>query len=326
MSFPELEAFDAKLAKSHIRGQWKSEEFLQKAVGGPKPAGVPAIWKWAEVTALLEEAGRVMPESMTARRSLIFQNPALPRGTTQTLNMGVQMIQPGETAWAHRHSIAALRFIIQGHPALSTVVDGERCVMEDFDLVLTPNWSWHDHHNQSEKPAYWLDVLDVPLVLGLNQTFYEAFGEKEQTTASRGPDAPVLRFPWREVEQTLKQQAAQKGNLPEGAIYDYINPATGGSTLPTLLCRAQWLPAGSETRTVRRTSSAVYFVVRGEGVTHVDGQDVRWGKNDCFVVPNWARHRHVNLSKTGEAVLFSVHDTPVLKALGLYREEAADSR
>jgi 1-hydroxy-2-naphthoate dioxygenase len=240
--------------------------------------------------------------------------------------MGVQMIQPGETAWAHRHSIAALRFVIQGHPSLTTVVDGEPCVMEDFDLVLTPNWSWHDHHNRSDKPVYWLDVLDVPLVLGLNQTFYEAFGEKEQTAGSRGPDAPVLRFPWRDVEQKLKQQAAQKGNLPEGAVYDYINPATGGATLPTLLCRAQWLPAGFETRTVRRTSSAVYFVVRGEGKTEIDGQEIGWGKNDCFVVPNWARHRHVNLSKNGEAVLFSVHDTPVLKALGLYREDAAGTQ
>jgi 1-hydroxy-2-naphthoate dioxygenase len=140
----------------------------------------------------------------------------------------------------------------------------------------------------------------------------------------RGPNAPVLRFPWRATEQALRQQAAQKGNLPQGAVYDYLNPATGGATMPTLQCRAQWLPAGFETRSLRRTSSAVYFVVRGEGVTEVDGQEVRWGKNDCFVVPNWTRHRHVNLSKTGEAVLFSVHDTPVLKALGLYREDAAE--
>jgi 1-hydroxy-2-naphthoate dioxygenase len=323
MQFPNLEAFDAKLAKSNIRGQWKSEEYLQKAIGGPRPAGAPAIWKWADVTALLDEAGRVMPESMTARRSLIFQNPALPRGTTQTMNMGIQMIQPGETAWAHRHSIAALRFVIQGHPDLSTVVDGEVCPMEDFDLVLTPNWSWHDHHNRSDRPVYWLDVLDVPLVLGLNQTFYEAFGEKEQELGDRGRDAPKLRFPWRDVEQALKTQAAQKGNLPEGAVYDYINPATGGATLPTLLCRAQWLPAGFETKSCRRTSSAVYFVVRGEGMTVVDGQEIRWGKNDCFVVPNWTRHHHLNLSQNGEAVLFSVHDTPVLKALGLYREDAA---
>lgn len=322
MEFPELEAFDAKLAKSHIRGQWKSEAILQNATGGPKPAGAPAIWRWKDVTALLDEAGRVMPESLTARRSLIFQNPALPRGTTHTMNMGIQMIQPGETAWAHRHSIAALRFVIQGNPKLTTVVDGEPCVMEDFDLVLTPNWSWHDHHNQSDKPVYWLDVLDVPLVLGLNQTFYEAFGEKEQTLQDRGANAPRLRFPWREVEPDLKRQAAQAGNLPEGATHDYINPAFPGATVPTLLCRVQWLPAGFETKPVRRTSSAVYFVARGDGMTVVDGQEVRWGKNDCFVVPNWTRHHHVNLTEAGEAILFSVHDTPTLKALGLYREEA----
>ena len=73
-----LEAFDAKLAALHMRGQWKSEEFLQRAIGGPKPAGVPALWTWRQVTALLDEAGQVMPEAMQARRSLIFQNPALP--------------------------------------------------------------------------------------------------------------------------------------------------------------------------------------------------------------------------------------------------------
>ena len=109
-----LEAFDAKLASSHMRGQWKSEEFLTRAIGGPKPAGAPTLWKWRDVTALLEEAATAMPESLRSRRSLIFQNPELPRGTTHTINMGIQMIQPGETAWAHRHSIAALRFVAGG--------------------------------------------------------------------------------------------------------------------------------------------------------------------------------------------------------------------
>src|SRR3954464_12332704 len=152
--------FDAKLAQSNIRGQWKSEVFLSASLDGPKPAGRTMRWTWAEMAALLEEAGRVMPESMSARRSLIFANPDLRIGTTHTINAGIQMIMPGELAWAHRHSIAALRFVIQGDPALCTIVNGERCVMEDNDLVLTPNWSWHDHHNSARRPGYWLDVLD----------------------------------------------------------------------------------------------------------------------------------------------------------------------
>ena len=56
-------------------------------------------------------AERFLEESFTARRSLLFNNPGLPTGgTTHTLLMGIQMIKPGEIAWAHRHTLAAIRF------------------------------------------------------------------------------------------------------------------------------------------------------------------------------------------------------------------------
>ena len=48
---------------------------------------------------------------------------------------------------------------------------------------------------------------------------------------------------------------------------------------------------------------------------------MNWTKNDCFVVPNWAWHEHVNRSKTKEALLFLVNDTPIVSAFGHYREE-----
>ncbi|HZS64510.1 MAG TPA: cupin domain-containing protein [Xanthobacteraceae bacterium] len=315
-----MAAFDAKLAAAHMRGQWKSEEFLMRAIGGPKPAGVPALWRWPEVARLLDEAGDVMQEALQARRSLIFQNPGLPRGTTHTLNMGVQMIRPGETAWAHRHSIAALRFIIKGHPKLSTIVDGERCVMEDYDLVLTPSWAWHDHHNESGAAAYWLDVLDVGLVLGLNQTFYEPGSGKDQP----GPDGDgrpnlQLRYRWRDVEPELARRPVTPA---DGKLYEYHDKA-GGPALPTLACQAQSLPPGFATSQRRRTSSAVYFVIRGKGQTLVDGETLSWAQNDCFALPNWARHQHINRSASEDALLFSVHDTPALRALGLYREDNA---
>jgi gentisate 1,2-dioxygenase len=42
-------------------------------------------------------------------------------------------------------------------------------------------------------------------------------------------------------------------------------------------------------------------------------------------VPNWAWHEHANRSKTDEAILFSVNDTPIVCAFNLYREEPEDS-
>ena len=102
---------------------------------------------------------------------------------------------------------------------------------------------------------------------------------------------------------------------------EYVNPITGGSTLPTLSCWIQLLRPGEHTKKHRHTSSAVYFVVGGEGTTIVDGKAMNWTKNDCFAVPNWAWHEHVNRSKSEEALLFSVNDTPIVSAFGHYREE-----
>jgi gentisate 1,2-dioxygenase len=38
-------------------------------------------------------------------------------------------------------------------------------------------------------------------------------------------------------------------------------------------------------------------------------------------VPLWSWHKHANRSSKDEAILFSLHDTPVLQAFGLDLEE-----
>lgn len=312
-----LADFDKRLEKFNVRGQWKSEEFLSKAMGGPKPAGCPNVWKWTEVASLLDSARDVMPESMRARRSLIFQNPELARGTTHTINMGIQMIDPSETAWAHRHSIAALRFIIKGSSDLYTFIDGQTCIMEDNDLVLTPNWAWHDHHNESANPAYWLDVLDVPLILGLNQVFYQPGEFVSQPSNPARKEGPCLHYPWAEARTSLMRAPIM---AHRGQIYDYRGP-DGESCLPTLDCRAQLLPPSFRTSTMRTTASSVYHVISGHGVLITDHDEYEWGPRDCFVVPNWLSHRLVNTSTSENLLLFSVHDSATLRPLGLLKEE-----
>ncbi len=55
----------------------------------------------------------------------------------------------------------------------------------------------------------------------------------------------------------------------------------------------------------------------------IDGKQFDWSKGDFLALPPWAVHAHQNRSDKVEAVLFQVNDIPVLKSLGLYREEAA---
>jgi gentisate 1,2-dioxygenase len=64
--------------------------------------------------------------------------------TSDTLYGGLQLINPGETAPAHRHLAFALRFIVEGTRGF-TAVSGEKIYMERGDVILTPSWQWHDH-------------------------------------------------------------------------------------------------------------------------------------------------------------------------------------
>jgi gentisate 1,2-dioxygenase len=238
-----------------------------------------------------------------------------------------------------------MRFIVDGSADARTVVDGEPCPMEDFDLILTPAWTWHDHHNKSAKPVSWVDVLDIPLVRALNQIFYQPYSEiqqpvtpaAEQVSLRLGSVRPVweraprervpVRYPWRDVEAKLKALATHPGSPHDGIALEYVHPLTGGPTLPTLSAWVQWLKPGQKTERHRHTSSAVYFVVRGEGRTIFRDKsgvehELRWKARDSFVLPNWIWHAHENLRPSDEAILFSVNDAPALQAFGFYREEA----
>ena len=342
----DLKAFDEELRRLHMTGQWIYEDLLVKAIGGPRPKGEPYMWKWDMVYSKLLEACEALPESQTARRSLLFNNPGIEtHGTTHTLLMGIQMIKPGEHAWAHRHTMAAIRFVIQGDGNVCTTVDGEVCPMEDYDLILTPQWTWHDHRNPSKKSTIWLDALDVPFVLGLNVPFYEPYpGDQLQATKESESDyiqqrvgaaRPTwertkrdnfpMRYRWKDTEAQLKSLAQRQGSLYDGVSLEYVNPVTGGPTLSTLGCWIQMLRPGERTKRHRHTSSAMYFAVRGEGTTMVGEKALEWKRHDSFVIPNWAWHEHINRSRSDEAILFSVNDIPVLNAFGLYREEPENS-
>ena len=91
--------------------------------------------------------------------------------------------------------------------------------------------------------------------------------------------------------------------------------------MPTIACFVQLLRPGERTKAHRHTTSSVYHVVEGKGHTVVDDIKLNWENKDTFCVPGWSFHEHVNESPTEPAFLFSYTDTPVLKALGFFREE-----
>ncbi|MBM4298409.1 MAG: cupin domain-containing protein, partial [Deltaproteobacteria bacterium] len=135
----------------------------------------------------------------------------------------------------------------------------------------------------------------------------------------------VLHYRWRETYPKLQGLARAANNPYDGVALEYINPQTGGPTFPTMSCRIQMLRPGEKTQSHRHTSTSIYHAFRGSGTTMINDHPFRWQKGDTFVVPLWHWHEHANASASDEALLFSMHDEPILRVFGLYREEAQSS-
>ena len=304
---------------------------------------VPHLWRWTAVRPLLLEAARLVDIDRAERRVLVLANPGLDGAyaATATLYAGLQILLPGERAPSHHHTPAALRLIVEGGGAFTTV-EGVRCAMEPGDVVLTPSMRWHDHGHEGTEPVVWLDALDLPLVRHLDASWgspseparkpetdldssvdeYTAAGLVPRRSRYADLAYPQLRWPWTAVRRALAGMAAHAP--PEApVVLRYVNPRTGAPPLPTLGCEARWLRPGEAAAAERRTGSAVYHVVEGSGESRMGEAALRWERGDTFAAPPWRWIAHRNGSASHPACLLQVDDEPALRALGLWQEETA---
>jgi gentisate 1,2-dioxygenase len=323
----ELAAFDREIEQYALQGHWKME---LPANLEPRSKLRPMHWKGSLIRKRLLRAGELIGVNEAGRRTIQLLNPGLfpLRSTTHTLQMSIQLVLPGEVATAHRHTMAALRFVVEGSGTFTTV-NGDSFLMEPGDLILTPNWTWHDHINESDSAIIWIDGLDVPFARSLDTMFIEEYAEPRQTVqrvlktsadSILSPQGSPWYFKWRDAERTLRQMVEQPPESVGGLVMEYKN-RDGGPALPTIACGARMLVGGEQTSMQRQTSVGIFHVVRGRGKTMINDVVFEWEQGDYFVVPNWSWHRHENRSRDEEAFLFFISDRPLLEPFGLYRAE-----
>jgi gentisate 1,2-dioxygenase len=332
---PVAPDFLAALEKSAILPLW--DRYHELLPSEPKSPDKPFLWRWTELQGFIDRAARDVAMDKAERRVLMLCNPAFNGKAVTTTNLfaGIQILEPGEAARPHRHTASALRLILEGEGG-STIVDGQDCPMEPGDLILTPNWAWHEHFNRGKRRVIWLDGLDMPLAAHLGAIFSEgggasganskaitgaAFAQAGLTPAiarAEAPHSPMFRYPWTRVMAALDVAPEH----PDGSRrVHYTNPVDGGPVMPTMDCYAWRLARGAATARYRSTANAVCLAVEGEGVSSIGGETFEWKKHDVFTVPywNWASHR-----ATGAAAhLFIFTDREVLARIGLLREETA---
>jgi gentisate 1,2-dioxygenase len=311
---PLRRAFYARIAPQNLGPLW--EVLAGIVTKEPDTKTAAHLWPYDAVRPHLLEACELITAEEAERRVLVLENPAFQGRSkvTRSLFSGFQIIQPGEVAPPHRHSQSALRFIIEGRGAY-TSVDGERVMMTPGDFIITPSWTWHDHGNLGDGPMVWLDGLDIPMVRMFEASFREG-PEDQAADPGAGQAAPVFSYPYAD-----SRPAAGALELDEchGRRLRYTNPETGDDAMPTIATFLSILPAGFQGAPYRATDSMVYVCVEGGGTTTIGGETFSWGPHDVFVVPSWAEHVH--RSDGGEPVLFSFSDRGVQEKLGLWREQ-----
>lgn len=325
-----------ELERNHLRALWAVAG--QSLSDEPRACEAACHWSWELLKALANRSASEVSMTDADRRVLILTNPASGRVpvSTGTLIAAIQVLNPGEIAEPHRHSIAAVR-IITDHDGGITTVDSKKMPMVAGDLILTPPWSWHGHQNDSDRRSMWIDVLDVPLVANLDGIFFQHPDDQSpkikdarwdlQATWSAAGVIPAhlispanhlqkLRYPWAEVKAALNALPLHSDSPQR---IRYVNPIDGGPVMPTVDCYAMRLEAGRSTTPWRSTASTICFVVEGSGTSCIGDQRISWSQNDVFTVPNWRWTVHA--TDTDAAYLIQASNTDMLRKLGLLREE-----
>ncbi|KAF5964850.1 putative gentisate 1,2-dioxygenase oxidoreductase [Fusarium bulbicola] len=287
----------------------------------PNPQTVPYVWSYDKIKPYLFKAGQLITEKQAERRVLMLGNPAREAPyTTDTLYAGLQLVQPKETAPAHRHTAFACRFIIEGTGGF-TAVHGKRVPMKPRDVIVTPTWNWHDHGKKGadeeggdDQPVIWLDGLDLPSFIHFPVHFVE------HHTDARYPaedfEESDIVYPWSKMQPRLDASPDEWVSEP------YLKPS--GAEIGRIIgASAERLNPGAKSPEIQETSSAVYHVIEGSGSTQVGDKVLEWKQGDTFCIPTWHKYQH-HADNSSKAYLYRFDDKPMLRALGFYRVAGVD--
>lgn len=275
----------------------------------PKDELIPAHWKYIDARAALHAAGRLVGTEWAERRNLIMANPIKGNDypTVRTIVGAYQMVKAGETARSHRHTPNAMRVIMEADEKTYTIVDGVKVPMLPGDILLTPNWCYHGHSNESNTESYWIDFLDSPLVQHLGPMFFEVHPDTLEKAEKIAPNSP-FRFAYVDYKPNLLATP----EISKGVKLMELGPPT----LTTFDRKVIHLENGAIFSPPKSTSNSIFTVIEGTGVSEIKGSSFEWQRGDMIAAPMWTTQTH---RASSDAILLKVSDEPLMKMLGWFK-------
>lgn len=308
----------------------------------PQPRTKPTFWAYQTVRPLLLQAGELTPIEKAERRVLVLANPGHGLEKMQasaSIYLGMQLLMPGEHAPSHRHTPNAIRMVIEGDGAY-TSVDGEKCPMERGDMIMTPSGHWHEHGHEGKEPVIWLDVLDLPLAYYLEVSYVQEGSAQAQVGVADASQYvaggilptpmferskqkyPLMRYPWAHVKTALLKLAQAQPTV-ECVQVAYVNPETGLDCQNILGYSALMLRPGQRLTMPRRSCAMVLHQIEGKSQVILTDMEFTLDSADTCCIPGYSASTLVNRSATENAFVFIADEAPLQKKLGLYEVRAA---
>lgn len=328
--------YRAALSQQNLVPLWPSLRAVLPP-GQPQPRTRATHWSYEALRPLLMKAGELTPIEKAERRVLVLANPGHGIEKMQAsaaMYLGMQLLLPGEWAPAHRHTPNAVRMVVEGEGAWSTV-DGEKCPMQRGDLILTPTGLWHEHGHDGDSSVVWLDVLDLPLVYYMEAS-YHVDGGRQAVKPQRGDRAysrggvvptpvferspkayPMLRYPWADARAALESLAADQPEL-DAVQVTYVNPETGADAQNILGFHALMLRPGQTLKLPVRSPAMVFHVIEGGATVQVGDQHFKLAAADTCCAPGYTAVTLANATADAPAFLFIADETPLHQKLGVF--------
>jgi len=343
MSKTPLNLFSERINPLNLSPLWE-----RKIKTVPGSHCVPHVWPYEVTRPLLDESTLLIEKKEADRRVLMLENPSL-RGTSfiaNSLFAGLQIIMPGEIAPSHRHSPNALRFVMDGEGAY-TSVNGEKVNIYPGDFIVTPNWSWHDHGNLGKSAVVWMDGLDTPFtalfgshfrenypddrypVSKQNGSSFAQFGSNMVPINNLPPNEPnpcsLLHYSFDKTREALIFLSNDDGieiDPVHGYKLRYKNPVDGLHPFKTMAAFMQLLPKGFVGKSYRTTENTVFNVAYGSCQVKVKEKTIELKAHDVLVIPSWETF---SFEAEKESMIFSFSDRAAQEALGFLREETLEA-
>jgi gentisate 1,2-dioxygenase len=205
-----------------------------------------------------------------------------------------------------------------------TAIEGKKMFMEPGDMIITPQWQWHDHGNDGDENVIWLDGLNIPF-FSLNpidflEVYEDHFGTvTHESRVVSDEECTDMKFPWKVTKMQLDSSDL------DHSVYEYRLPDMKQVNHIISACAERISPGKFSTQR-QDTSNRIYQIFSGSGkavVTTPRGEEIYelvFDTGDALAIPSWHKFT-IHANNEQPLYLFTFSDKAMLENLNLFRSQ-----